>query len=80
MNYIIIAKNPWLERETKIPIHDTKMTTIQATLNAFLHKHEILLHRTAYRWSDTEGKFSIVNIDNGALIASCTIQNVGTKV
>lgn len=80
MKYIQIDKNPWLQYGAKVPIADANIRTIETAMTKFLKEHEILLNRVAYAWSDEDGKFKIVNNDNGAVIARCSIQNVGAKV
>lgn len=80
MNFIKIDKNPWLQYGAKVPLIDTKISTIEAAMNKFLKEHEILLNRVAFQWTDAEGVFNIVNNDNGALIARCTVQIVTPRV
>lgn len=80
MKYILIDKNPWLQYGAKVPIADSNIRTIETAMTKFLKEHEILLNRVAYAWSDEDGKFKIVNNDNGAVIARCSIQIVGRKV
>ena len=80
MKYILIDKNPWLQYGAKVPIADTNIRTIEAAMTKFLKEHEILLNRVAFAWSDEDGKFKVVNNDNGAVIARCTIQIVTPRV
>lgn len=80
MKYIQIDKNPWLQYGAKVPIADANTRTIETAMTKFLHKNGVLLNRIAYAWSEEDGKFKIVNNDNGAIIAVCSIQNVTPKV
>jgi N-acetylglutamate synthase-like GNAT family acetyltransferase len=80
MNFIKIEPNPWLQYGAKVPLADNNMRTIEKALNTFLKDNGILLNRIAYAWSDEDGKFKIVNNENGTVIARCSIQNVRAKV
>jgi len=80
MNFIKIEPNPWLQYGGKVPIANTNIRTIEKELNAFMQEKGILLNRIAYAWSDEDGVFKIVNNDNGAIIARCSVQNVRGKV
>lgn len=80
MNFIKIEPNPWLQYGAKVPIADTNMRTIEKALNTFLKDNGILLNRIAYAFSNEADEFKIVNNENGAVIARCSIINVRAKV
>lgn len=81
MKYSIkIEKNPFLQYGAKVAIPDTKIATIEQAMSKFLKEQGVMLNRIAFAWSNEEGQFRVVNNDNGAEIARCTIQIVSAKV
>ena len=76
MNYIVIKPNPWLQYGTKIPISELSLSMIQATLNDFLHKNGILLHKVVYGLPDENSSFNLTTIGMKIFLVSLVVYHI----